>query len=92
MEIQFTLGRGQKIGKIFNFIDINTVQKAFPVQIIKFKDGERTRKKILDLIANLIIGKTAIFPKVDESMLFAVSIYPNLYDEKYYSYVLVKFP
>ncbi|KKN04678.1 hypothetical protein LCGC14_1094970, partial [marine sediment metagenome] len=35
-------------------------------------------------------GKSFIFPKVYESMFFAVSIYPNLYDEEYYSKILVK--
>jgi len=90
MEIQFILGGSQKIAKIYDFIDIKTIQDAFPIQIDKFKFVERTRKKILAIIDNLIIGKKGIFPKVYESMFFAVSIYPNLYDEKYYSQVLVK--
>jgi len=90
MEIQFNLGGCQKISKIFDFIDINTIQEAFPVQMNKYKYVERTRKKILDIIDNIIIGKKGVFPKVYESMFFAVSIYPNLYDEKYYSEILVK--
>ncbi|MFW9878938.1 MAG: hypothetical protein ACFFG0_38150, partial [Candidatus Thorarchaeota archaeon] len=90
MEIQFNLGGCQKIAKIFDFIDINTIYKAFPVQISKYKLIEKAREKILQVISNIIIGKTAIFPKIYESMFFAVSIYPNLYDDIYYSEVLVK--
>lgn len=90
MEIQFTLGGCQKIAKIYDFIDINTIHDAFPLDITKFKFVERTRNKILSVISNLIIGKDGIFPKVYESMFFAVSIYPNLYDEEYYSKVLIK--
>ena len=51
---------------------------------------ERIRYKILRIIDNIIIGKEGVFPKVYESMFFAVSIYPFLYDDKYYSEVLVK--
>jgi len=90
MELQFTLGGCQKIAQIYDFIDINTIQDAFPVQINKFKYVERTRKKIQQILDNIIIGKKGIFPQVYESMFFAVSIYPNLYDEKYYSDILVK--
>ncbi|MFX1418567.1 MAG: TRM11 family SAM-dependent methyltransferase [Promethearchaeota archaeon] len=90
MEIQFNLGGCQKISKIFDFIDINTIQEAFPTQMQNFKSVEKTRKKINDIIENNIIGKNGIFPKVYESMFFAVSIYPNLYDDMYYSEVLVK--
>ncbi|MFX0106228.1 MAG: TRM11 family SAM-dependent methyltransferase, partial [Candidatus Hodarchaeota archaeon] len=90
MEIQFILGGCQKIAKIYDFIDISTIQEAFPVQVHNFKDVERKRKKILKIIDNLIVGRNGIFLKAYESMFFAVSIYPNLYDEKYYSDILVK--
>ncbi len=90
MEIQFILGGCQKIAQIYDFIDINTIQDAFPVQISEFRYVEKIRKKILAIIDNIIIGKKGIFPKVYESMFFAVSIYPNLYDDEYYSEVLVK--
>ena len=40
MEIQFTLGGCQKIGKIYDFIDINTILDAFPVQINNYKNVE----------------------------------------------------
>ena len=90
MEIQFILGGCQKIAEIYDFIDIKTIQAAFPVQISKYKFVEKTREKILNIINNLIIGKKGIFPKVYESMFFAISIYPNLYDDNYYSDILVK--
>jgi len=90
MEIQFTLGGCQKIAKIFDFIDIQTVQDAFPVDIDKYRYVERNRKKILAIIDKSLIGKNQIFPKVYESMFFAISIYPNLYEDEYYSKILVK--
>ncbi len=90
MEIQFILGGCQKIAKIFDFIDIRTIQDAFPLHIEKYKYVDRNRKKILNVIKNIIIGKEAIFPNVYESMFYAVSIYPNLYDEEYYTKILVR--
>ena len=90
MEVQFILGGCQKIAEIYDFIDIQTIQKAFPLNIERFRFVKMTRKKILKVIENIIVGKKSIFPKVYESMFFAVSIYPNLYDEEYYSKILVK--
>jgi tRNA G10 N-methylase Trm11 len=90
MEIQFILGGCQKIARIYDFIDINTILDAFPFQIVRYKLVEIARNKILDLIDKFIIGKKGIFPKIYESMFFAVSIYPNLYDDEYYSEILVK--
>ncbi|MFW9971039.1 MAG: TRM11 family SAM-dependent methyltransferase [Candidatus Odinarchaeota archaeon] len=90
MEVQFVLGGCQKIGQIYDFIDIKTIQDAFPLQVKNFRYVEKPRKKILDIIDNLIVGKMGIFLKVYTSMFFAVSIYPNLYDDKYYSEILVK--
>ncbi|MCK4285557.1 MAG: hypothetical protein KAX18_05110, partial [Candidatus Lokiarchaeota archaeon] len=37
MEIQFTLGGCQKIAKIVDFIDIQTLQDAFPLNIDKYR-------------------------------------------------------
>ncbi|KKK43588.1 hypothetical protein LCGC14_0727550 [marine sediment metagenome] len=90
MEIQFTLGGCQKIAQIYDFIDLKTVKDGFPLQIAKFKKVEAARKKILTIIEKSISGKSFIFPKIYESMFFAVSIYPNLYDDEYYSDILVK--
>ena len=44
MEIQFILGGCQKIAKIYDFIDINTILDAFPFQINNFKYVEKTSK------------------------------------------------
>ncbi len=90
MEIQFTLGGCQKIAKIFDFIDIHTIEEGFPLEIEKYRFVAKSRKKILTTIDNSLIGKNLIFPKVYESMFFAISIYPSLYEDKYYSEILVK--
>jgi tRNA G10 N-methylase Trm11 len=88
MELQYLLGGCQKISKIFDFIDISTLMEAFPTQIEKFKVVEKTRSKILTLIGNSL---PKIFKRIkNESIFFAISIYPNFYDDDYYKNVLVK--
>lgn len=88
MEFQFILGGIQKIAQIYDFVDIQTIFNAFPTHIEKFKRVEKTRERIL-LILDKVLDK--IFPKIkNESIFFAVSIYPNLYDDVYYTNVLVK--
>jgi len=88
MELQFILGGCQKIAKIVDFIPIHTLQEAFPSTVEKFKLIERTRKEILDILRKRM---DEIFPHIrNESLFYAVSIYPNFYDDKYYSEVLVK--
>jgi len=88
MELQFLLGGTQKICKIFDFINIQTINAAFPTFIEKFKLVEKTRNKILSVIDSNL---EKIFKRIkNESLFFAVSIYPNLYDEDYYSNVLIK--
>ncbi|MHA2008621.1 MAG: TRM11 family SAM-dependent methyltransferase [Promethearchaeota archaeon] len=90
MDVQFTLGGCQKIAKIFDFIDIRTIKQAFPSQMDRFKEVEKNRKQILHIIDKSLAGKNLIFPKIYESMFFAISIYPNLYDDEYYSEILTK--
>ena len=88
MELQYMLGGCQKIVRLFDFIHINTLQEAFPDIIEKYKQVSKTREKILEIIAKIL---PKIFPKIrGENLFYAVSIYPNFYDEKYYSEVLVK--
>ena len=88
MEIQYILGGCQKIAEIYDFVDIQTTYDAFPLKVEKFKQIESRRKEILR-VTNSSLKK--IFPRIkNESIFFAVSIYPNLYDENYYSEVLVK--
>ncbi|MFX0058258.1 MAG: TRM11 family SAM-dependent methyltransferase [Candidatus Hodarchaeota archaeon] len=88
MEIQYILGGCQKIARIYNFIDIGTVYEAFPLKIEKFKRVGDIRNKITSILEKSLIE---IFPKIKkESIFYAVSIYPNFYDEDYYSKVLIK--
>lgn len=88
MQLQFLLGGTQKICKIFDFINIQTIQEAFPKHIEKFKLVERTRGKILAILDNVL---EKVFKRIkNESLFYAISIYPNLYDEDYYSDVLIK--
>jgi tRNA G10 N-methylase Trm11 len=88
MELQFILGGTQKIAKIYDFIDIRTIQSAFPLQIEKFRMVETTRKKISGILESFLNNS---FRNIrNESIFFAVSIYPILYDEEYYKKVLVK--
>ncbi len=88
MELQFMLGGCQKIGKIYEFINIHTIFNAFPYIIENFKEVEKARIIILKIIDKVLIE---IFPKIqNESLFYAVSIYPNLFDDEYYSKILVK--
>ncbi len=88
MELQYMLGGCQKIVKIFDFIHINILEEAFPLFIEKYKQVSKSRDKILEIIKKIL---TKVFPKIrGENIFFAVSIYPNFYDENYYTDVLVK--
>ena len=88
MELQFILGGTQKISKVYDFIDIRTINNAFPLKIEKFKMLEGARKKIVAVLNNLL---EKIFQRIkNENLFFAVSIYPNLFDEEYYKKILVK--
>ena len=88
MELQFMLGGCQKIAKIIDFININTLQEAFPTNVEKFKLIERLRKEIITTLDKTL---DKIFPHIKkESIFYAVSIYPNFYDDKYYTEILVK--
>ncbi|MGB5911447.1 MAG: hypothetical protein WBH31_09660, partial [Promethearchaeia archaeon] len=88
MEFQFILGGTQKIAKVYDFIHIHNILEAFPLKIEKFQEIQKLRKKILDVIATNL---DKIFPKIkNERIFYAVSIYPNFFDEEYYPKVLVK--
>lgn len=88
MELQYILGGTQKIAEIHNFIDIQTVQRAFPLQIEQYRQVDIKRKEILKVVDSSL---KKVFPSIArESLFFAVSIYPNLYDDNYYSDVLLK--
>ena len=88
MELQYLLGGIQKISKVFDFVHMNTLMEAFPSHIEKYRVVEITRNKMLTLINNSL---PKMFKRIkNESLFFAVSIYPNFYDEEYYKDVLVK--
>ncbi len=88
MEFQYLLGGCQKIAKIYDFVYIRDAKEAFPLKIEKFKQVERARKKIIQVLSNVL---EEIFPRIkNESLFFAVSIYPNLFDDEYYSSIMVK--
>ena len=88
MELQFLLGGCQKIAKVYDFIDIHTIKTGFPTHIDKFKLAERTRNKIKEIIGNCLDN---IFRRIrNENIFYAVSIYPNLFDDEYYPNILVK--
>ena len=88
MELQFLLGGCQKIAKIYDFIHIKDIFNAFPLKIERYKIVEKARKKI-SLTLNNVLDQ--IFPNLkNRSLFFAVSIYPNLFDDEYYSKVLVR--
>jgi len=88
MELQYLLGGCQKIAKVFDFVHINTLNEAFPSHIEKFKVVEKTRSKILTLIQNSL---PKMFKRIKNgNLFFAVSIYPNFYDDEFYKNVLVK--
>ena len=88
MELQYLLGGCQKIAEIYDFVDTQTIFSAFPLKVEKFKLIETKRREILKVIGNSL---PKIFPHIkNESIFFAVSIYPNLYDDTYYSEVLIK--
>ncbi|TFG19763.1 MAG: hypothetical protein EU529_15905, partial [Promethearchaeota archaeon] len=88
MELQFLLGGCQKIAKIYDFINIKDIYNAFPLKIDKYTFVEKVRKKILHILGKVL---EQIFPRLkNQSIFFAVSIYPNLFEDEYYSKVLVK--
>ncbi|MBD3214794.1 MAG: hypothetical protein GF311_19440 [Candidatus Lokiarchaeota archaeon] len=86
--IQYYLGGTQKIARIFDFFNIFTLKNAFPLNIDNFNEVKRARKKIKKILENNL---DKIFRQTkDKDIFFAVSIYPNLFDDKYYREVLVK--
>lgn len=88
MKFQFLLGGCQKIAKIYDFIDIQTIKTAFPPSVTDFRYAEKARQKISDFLSQVL---EQVFPKIKNGKLFfAVSIYPNLFDDEYYPKVLVK--
>ncbi|HEY0089386.1 MAG TPA: hypothetical protein VGB37_11120 [Candidatus Lokiarchaeia archaeon] len=85
-ELQFLLGGCQKIAKIYNFIHNSTIINAFPVKVEKIDLINQARNNIAKVLEAVI---QAVFPKIDKKRYFyAVSIYPNFYDDEYYSVLI----
>ncbi|MFX0031822.1 MAG: TRM11 family SAM-dependent methyltransferase [Candidatus Hodarchaeota archaeon] len=88
MEFQYILGGIQKVAKVFEFIHIHDVLNAFPIEIKSFKRVQTVREKISRILSSVL---DKIFFKIkNESIFYAISIYPNLFEEEYYSKVLIK--
>ncbi|TFG00541.1 MAG: hypothetical protein EU541_01955 [Promethearchaeota archaeon] len=87
-QLQYYLGGTQKIGRVFEFINLNFLKQAFPVHIHNFNEVREKRDRIKRDLDNAL---TQIFPTIkDKKIFFAVSIYPELFDKDYYKNVLVK--
>ncbi len=87
-DFQYILGGVQKIAKVYNFIDIQTIQQAFPRKVGDFNRVKKARKRILSVLNSSLDD---IFPNIQgQDLFYAVSIYPNFYDDEYYSQVLTK--
>jgi tRNA G10 N-methylase Trm11 len=86
--LQYYLGGTQKIAKVFDFIGFHSLKQAFPERINNFSNVKQERRRIKRTL-NKILNEA--FPTIeDENMFFAVSIYPNLFNDDYYKQVLVK--
>jgi hypothetical protein len=86
--LQFYLGGTLKIAEILDFIDIFTIKSAFPEYVVSFNKIKPFRKKIYDILNKIL---PIAFPKIEnEQLFFATSIYPNLYNDKYYQTILIK--
>lgn len=88
MEFQYTLGGTQKVAKVFDFIHIHDIFDGFPLKIENFNKVQKSREKIVSILGTSL--EKVFFKIKNESIFYAVSIYPNLYEEEYYSNVLVK--
>lgn len=87
-KLQYYLGGTQKIGRVFEFLNLHLLKQAFPLQVRNFNKVKEKRERIERDLDNAL---TQIFPSIErKSMFFAVSIYPELFDKKYYKEVLVK--
>jgi tRNA G10 N-methylase Trm11 len=88
MELQYILGGTQKIAEIYDFINIQTINEAFPWRVDNFNKVASVREKITEVLSQDL---PLIFKRIKNAhIFFAVSIYPNLFDEEYYSQILLK--
>ena len=88
MELQYILGGTQKIAEIYDFINIQTISEAFPWRVDNFNKVASVRNKITEVLSQAL---PLIFTRIkNANIFFAVSIYPNLFDEEFYSQILLK--
>lgn len=89
-DLMIRLGSVQKIGFMYDFIDINILKSAFPVNMEENRPKIYAGRKYLDNTLNDLIFE--IFPKIDhEEFFIANSIYPESFDDPYYSQVLIRY-
>ncbi len=88
-DLMVRLGSVQKIGRMYDFVDRDTVENAFPTDI------EENRSRIYD--SRELINKTVqdvihtLFPEIQDGKFFvANSIYPQAFNSEYYKEILVK--
>lgn len=87
-QLQYYLGGTQKIGRVFEFLNLHLLRKAFPMHVHNFNEVKEKRERIKRDLDNAL---NHIFPTVKgKKIFFAVSIYPELFDKDYYKEVLVK--
>ncbi|MBD3195531.1 MAG: hypothetical protein GF317_10775, partial [Candidatus Lokiarchaeota archaeon] len=86
--LQYYMGGIQKIGLIYDFFPSFILENAFPEYIDNFNEVKKARKKINQMLDSVLDN---LFPVIEnKDIFFAVSIYPDLFDSKYYKDVLVK--
>ncbi|MCF2139786.1 MAG: hypothetical protein K9W44_07015 [Candidatus Lokiarchaeota archaeon] len=89
-KLMIRLGSVQKIGRMYDFIGISILKNAFPVDMeanrVKIYAG---RKYLDNTLKDLVFD---LFPIIkDQDFFIANSIYPESFDDPYYSNVLVQY-
>ncbi len=88
-DLMIRLGSVQKIGKMIDFMDKETFEKAFPIDIEANRAGVFSGRKYLDDTLNDLIYE--LFPNIEgEKFFVANSIYPEEFSDEYYQ-ILIKY-
>ncbi|TFH27354.1 MAG: hypothetical protein E4G98_06215 [Promethearchaeota archaeon] len=88
--LMIRLGGVQKIGRMYDFVELETVNKAFPVDIETNRALIYGGRRYIDNTLKDLVFE--LFPEIqDKSFFIATSIYPESFDDPYYASVLVKF-
>ncbi|MHA1776561.1 MAG: hypothetical protein DRO88_11115 [Promethearchaeia archaeon] len=88
--LMIRMGSIQKIGLMYDFMGISVLKSAFPVNMEENRPKIYAGRKYLDnTLIDLIFE---LFPKIEGQEFFiANSIYPESFDDPYYSSVLVRY-